>query len=117
MRLLIAAALAIACSGVWAQEYRTTGRLYLTGTTLEKYCAPSNYTDDMCYMAVVGMSDALMYWGATSLTGGYCIPDGVNSTQLPKVYARWIKQNPEIEHQPAVHLVRNALQEAYPCDD
>jgi hypothetical protein len=44
-----------------------------------------------------------------------CPPDGVSNGQLVKVFVKYLDQHPEKLHLPAVQLVYDATNDAFPC--
>jgi hypothetical protein len=68
-----------------------------------------------CSGFIAGVNDQAMADSADSRKLPYCLPDGVDMSQLIRVTKRWLENHPEQLHLPSAILVVRALSEAFPC--
>jgi hypothetical protein len=63
--------------------------------------------------ALVGVSMADLFRSEGPRT--YCLPATVSPTQGRLIIVRYMRDRPELLHQPAAELIRAALKQAFPC--
>lgn len=47
----------------------------------------------------------------------YCLPNNISMHQQILVLLKYLKENPQFLHEPAINLVLNAFSESFPCKD
>lgn len=105
--LLLAASAAILSTGVLATSYKSHKVFEVTGNTLTEMCVDNNGFNHGVCLGFVN--------GAAALQNEACIPEGVKFGQLKAVIVRYMKENPEQLHKPAIQLIKGALNQAWPC--
>ena len=68
---------------------------------------------ELCDAYLDGFTDAIRANGQDHALA--CIPQTVTGTELRDVVARWLRNNPESQHETGEKVTRLALQKAYPC--
>jgi hypothetical protein len=91
---------------------------FKTGLALLEECEASTTSHKVwkCHGYIQGIHDAHNTYAAlTDMTPNFCIPAGVNSTQLVKVVVKHLNEHPEKLHLTASSQVTNALYIAFPA--
>ena len=100
----LAALAAVLClaTPVRAQEV-----VAFSGDELLKRCSSTqaDFNDGFCSIYIYGV------WS----TGKNCVPTGVILGQVRNVIVRYLEANSQNRHWPAMILVREAIQQAWPC--
>jgi hypothetical protein len=115
MKTLMAALLLIlgwAGSGLAVDNYESTE----SGNTLLAKCVGPPEMQLVCAGYTAGIYDTINLLETTNaLPKLHCFPSGVTRLQIHDVVVRYLQDHPEQRHVGAAALVRDALQEAWPC--
>ena len=68
---------------------------------------------ELCDAYLDGFTDAIRANGQDHALA--CIPQTVSGTELRDVVVRWLRDNPESQHETGEKVAHLALQKAYPC--
>jgi hypothetical protein len=112
--LMAALSLVLGCagSGLAADNYESIE----SGNTLLAKCVGPPETQLICAGYTAGVYDMINLLETTNAVPKvHCFPPGVTRLQLHDVVVRYLQENPEQRHVGAAALVRDALQEAWPC--
>jgi hypothetical protein len=91
---------------------------FKTGLALLEECEPlaASYEAWECHGYIEGIHDAHnTYEASTHMMPKFCMPKGVNSTQLVKVVVKHLNEHPEELHLTASSLVSEAFSVAFPA--
>jgi hypothetical protein len=115
MKTLMAALLSIlgyAGSGLAVDNYESTE----SGNTLLAKCVGPPEMQLICAGYTAGIYDMINLLETTNaLAKLHCFPSGVTRLQIHDVVVHYLQDHPERRHAGAAGLVRDALQEAWPC--
>jgi hypothetical protein len=94
---------------------------FLRGNKLHSLCTGVPADRSRCYNYIIGAFDMLDNWNKSyemdpTLDKFMCIPNNITSTQIVDVVEKWVRDNPEKRHDPAVAAVILAATEAFPCE-
>jgi hypothetical protein len=104
--------LGCAGSGLAADNYESTE----SGNTLLAKCIGPPETQLVCAGYTTGIFDAINLLETTgAVAKQHCFPSGVTRLQIHDVVVRYLQDHPEERHAGAAALVRDALQDAWPC--
>jgi hypothetical protein len=109
-RLMAMAATALALTWLPASA-RGAGS---SGNDLWTYCTGTTFQQGMCLGLVMGIADAMTAPGGI-FGRRACFSSEATAGQARDVVKRYLEQQPEQRHYPAVYLVVHALSEAFPC--
>ena len=84
----------------------------VNATVLMKACSNPKQAD-LCDAYLDGFTDAIRASGQDHALA--CVPQSVAGTELRDVVVRWLRDNPESQHETGEKVARLALQKAYPC--
>jgi hypothetical protein len=115
MKTLMTSALLVLCcmeSGLAADNYESTE----SGNTLLAKCVGAPATQLVCAGYTTGIYDMINFLEATNTTAKlHCFPPGVTRLRIHDVVVHYLQEHPEQRNTGAASLVRDALQEAWPC--
>ena len=115
MKTLMASLLLIlgyAGIGLAADNYESTE----SGNTLLAKCVGPPETQLVCAGYTTGVYDMINFLETTNAVAKqHCFPSGVTRLQIHDVVVRYLQDHPEQRRTGAAPLVRDALQEAWPC--
>ncbi|MBS0524171.1 MAG: hypothetical protein JSS04_11115 [Proteobacteria bacterium] len=115
MKTLMASLLLIlgwAGSGLAADNYESTE----SGNTLLAKCVGPPETQLVCAGYTAGIYDMINFLETTGAVAKlHCFPSGITRLQIHDVVVRYLQDHPEQRRAGAAALVRDALQEAWPC--
>ena len=86
---------------------------FYNGNDLKQMCDRSKTN---CTSYVLGAADMIIL-NVSQSKQFICIPDRVDSIQLTDIVIKHLETNPETRDFPAVALIWNALQKAFPCQN
>ena len=110
MTLVLAANLLWPVSALSQQPITTTG--FASGVRLYDTCvAQETLKRQYCLAYVAGMTDAFTW------DGFVCTPLQVTEDQVQVVVVNYLRAYPENRHYSAASIVREALQQAFPCKE
>lgn len=92
-------------------SYKQEGQ-YLSGTELLSYCESGTVTNtgSWCLGYILGV------WHTSAPEGGACPPLAVTSGQLRRAVVKHLQDHPETLDRQPVDLVREAMNESFPCN-
>ncbi|MFK7795758.1 MAG: Rap1a/Tai family immunity protein [Gammaproteobacteria bacterium] len=90
--------------------FQVAGKLY-------EYCQSENFElTAYCYGALTAIADAEIVNHVTfDRPLSFCIPSGVEPSQLSKVYLNYMDDNPQELHKVGAVAVMNSFEKAFPC--
>ncbi len=103
---VILACLAMAGAAQAQRVSKVTAKVLMTACSSTKQA-------DLCDAYLDGFTDAIRANGQDHALA--CIPQTVAGTELRDVLVRWLRDNPESQHETGEKVARLALQKAYPC--
>ena len=87
-----------------------------SGNTLLTKCVGPAETELVCAGYTSAIYDMINLLETTNVTAKlHCFPSGVTRLQIRDVIVRYLQNHPEQRHRGAAGLIRDALQEAWPC--
>lgn len=90
---------------------------FVGGNQLHQWCQNNGRVEQsLCMGFIVGVADAIQaaqYNGYRGPT--VCFPDASNVGQVVDVGKKWLVDHPHLRHIVASDLVRDALEQAFPC--
>ena len=105
----VAVVLACLAAGGAAQAQRVSK---VSAKVLMTACSSTKQAD-LCDAYLDGFTDAIRASGQDHALA--CIPQTVTGTELRDVVVRWLRGNPEAQHETGEKVAHLALQKAYPC--
>ncbi len=91
-----------------------------TGNDLQPLCEKKS-TSAICLFYIQGSIDGMILVNAGSKASGnskndlFCLPENASNAQLQDVAVKYMKENPEIRHEPASMIIYRSLRSNYPC--
>ncbi len=124
-RILLAATLTLATGHTWAwsgSELLGQARAYQR-CQIEKRCTDGDMASAWIYLGFVGgatltlaeLVPKLRWESGKWIPQGICLPTAGTTEQYAEVVKQHLEQNPSQLHRPAQVLVREAIQQAFPC--
>lgn len=83
----------------------------VNGTTLLIACTGTHF--EACDAYLDGFTDAILQEGKANAVA--CVPLAATGTELRDVVVKWLKTNPQSQHERGAAIAKQALAKAYPC--
>ena len=88
---------------------------YADGNELFEWCnSKSLHTQGLCLGYINGAAHGL-FWGSYNSEELYCLPPTSRYSQVQDVVKNYLLNNPEKRHTQSLIIIKDALQQAFPC--
>jgi hypothetical protein len=114
MRMIYAAILLACTMSLPAQSKQRTIISIIDGNELYSWCSSPQTRNTLCAAYVSGVVDVIRH-PLLSFEGRACMAREVSVDQLLDIVTRRLAANPQDRHNPASHLVFEAVRRAFPC--
>jgi hypothetical protein len=90
---------------------------FISGNDLWEFCDPAKGEAGKagCSGFILGVVDGQGAFTSEDAAKYFCIPEGVQGSQLRAIVTTHLQTKPATRHQPAAFLITEALMAAYPC--